>query len=146
MAITVRTATAADAQQIAALVQELVSESGESSPITPPYVEEYLRFPGSAALVAEEDRQIVGLLAFSVRPGLFHAGNSTLIEELVVTRRARGHGVGGTLIDALLARLEAEGCAEVSVTTMPGNAGALRFYKSHGLVDEAVYLEKHFRE
>ncbi len=34
--------------------------------------------------------------------------------------------------------------AEVSVTTMPDNQGAIRFYKRHGLVDEAVFLEKHF--
>jgi len=28
---------------------------------------------------------------------------------------------------------------------MPDNAGALRFYRTYGLVDEAVFLEKHFQ-
>jgi hypothetical protein len=29
---------------------------------------------------------------------------------------------------------------------MPDNAGAIRFYKAHGMLDEAVLLEKHFAE
>ena len=67
-----------------------------------------------------------------------------LIEELVVAASWSGQGVGGALLDELLKRLEQQGCAEVSVTTMPDNAGAIRFYKSHGLTGEAVYLEKRF--
>ena len=35
------------------------------------------------------------------------------------------------------------GCAEVSVSTMAGNEGAIRFYRAHGMVDEAVLLERH---
>jgi ribosomal protein S18 acetylase RimI-like enzyme len=27
---------------------------------------------------------------------------------------------------------------------LPDNQGAIRFYRSHGLVDEAIHLEKHF--
>lgn len=146
MTCSVRKATVADAPRMVALVKELVSDMGEASPVTGDYVSTYLEFPGSAALLADEGGEIVGLLSYSVRPGLFHAGDSALIEELIVTRASRGKGVGGMLVDALLALLDQEGCAEVSVTTMPDNAGALRFYRSHGLVDEAVYLEKHFRE
>jgi ribosomal protein S18 acetylase RimI-like enzyme len=67
-----------------------------------------------------------------------------LIEELVVSANWRGHGIGSALMNALLRHLRKQGCAEVSVTTMPDNAGAIRFYQSHGLTDEALYLEKHF--
>jgi ribosomal protein S18 acetylase RimI-like enzyme len=28
---------------------------------------------------------------------------------------------------------------------MPNNQGAIRFYKKHGLVDEAVLLERHLK-
>jgi ribosomal protein S18 acetylase RimI-like enzyme len=38
------------------------------------------------------------------------------------------------------------GCAEVSVSTLSDNEDAQRFYRSHGLVDEAVFLEKHFTQ
>jgi ribosomal protein S18 acetylase RimI-like enzyme len=60
-----------------------------------------------------------------------------------VRESARGRGVGGALMNELLRRLPFQGCAEVSVTTMPGNVRAQRFYRSHGLVDQAVFLEKH---
>ncbi len=144
MAVNVRQATVEDASQVAALIRELASSMGEATPVTGGYVRAYMAFPGSKILLAEEDARAVGLLSYSVRPGLFHGGDSALIEELVVTESHRGKGVGSALLTALLKQLEEEGCAEVSVSTMPDNAGVLRFYKSHGLVDEAVYLEKHF--
>ena len=50
----------------------------------------------------------------------------------------------GQSVDEALAALEAAGCAEVSIAAMPENEGAQRLYRSLGLVDEAVYLEKHF--
>jgi nucleoside phosphorylase/ribosomal protein S18 acetylase RimI-like enzyme len=140
----VRLAIPADAARIAALIVELAASMGETSPVSARYAKGYLGFPGSSVLLAEEDGQVIGLLSYSVRPDLFHAGNSALIEELVVSEHARGRGVGSALLNALLARLEASGCAEVSVSAMPDNAGALRFYRSHGLADEAVFLEKHF--
>jgi uridine phosphorylase/GNAT superfamily N-acetyltransferase len=142
--ISVRPATPADARVISDLIAELAASMGETSPVTAVYSSDYLGFPGSGALLAEEDGQVIGLLSHSIRPNLFHAGNSATIEELVVSERARGRGVGSALLGSFLARLEAEGCAEVSVSTMPDNIGALRFYKSRGLADEALLLEKHF--
>jgi len=151
MGIAIRDAGPADVGQVVELVKELAASMGENSPITEDYAAAYLGFPGSAVLLAEdveaggaEGRRPVGLLSYSVRPGLFHAANSALIEELVVAEGHRGKGAGKALLEALLERLEKQGCAEVSVTTMPDNDGALRFYRSHGLIDEAVYLEKHF--
>ncbi len=133
-----------DAAKVVALIKQLASEMKEGSALTEDYVAGYLRFPGNHVLLAEEDGSVLGLISFSVRPGLFHAADCALIEELVVAAGHRGRGVGGMLLKDLLVRLEQQGCAEVAVTTMPGNEGAARFYRSHGLVDEAVYLEKHF--
>lgn len=142
--ITVREAKPGDEPIIVDLIGELANTLGEPSPITPEYARAYLSYPGSGVLLAEDDDQVVGLLSYSVRPNLYHAAGSCLIEELVVSDSARGRGVGGALIPELLRRLASAGCAEVSVTTMPDNEGAKRFYRSHGLVDEAVFLEKHF--
>jgi ribosomal protein S18 acetylase RimI-like enzyme len=144
MSIEVRDANISDAAVIVELIQELAGSIEERSPITEAYVATYLAFPGSAVLLAEQDGVPAGLLSYSLRPNLYHAGGSCLIEEFVVRSGARGQGVGGALLSELLRRLPAQGCAEVSVTTMPDNAGAIRFYKNHGLVDEAVFLEKHF--
>ena len=143
MPITVREAKPGEEHDIVELIAELTRTLGETSPITAGYVQEYLAFPGCHVLWAEEEGRLVGVLSYSIRPNLYHAANSALIEELVVRESARGRGVGGALMSELLRRLPAQGCAEVSVTTMPDNDGAIRFYRSHGLVDEAVFLEKH---
>jgi ribosomal protein S18 acetylase RimI-like enzyme len=158
MSITVREAKCGDEHCIIELIAELaqttsaLAPSGsagagasvsETSPITVGYIVEYLAFPGSHILLAEKDGRVAGLLCYSTRPDLYHAANSALIEELVVHESARGRGVGSALMSELLRRLSLQGCAEVSVTTMPDNDRAIHFYRSHGLVDEAVFLEKH---
>jgi len=143
--VSVREARAGDEAAIVALVQELAAAAGEFSPIGQEHARAYLATPGSHALLAHQGGQAIGLLSYSVRLDLYHAGPAAMIEELVVHREHRGQGVGSALMRDLLARLVALGCVEVSVTTMPDNEGAKRFYRSHGLVDEAVFLEKHFQ-
>jgi len=141
--ITIHEALPADAAAVAALVIELAQSMGESSPLTAAFAEDYLRSPHSHALLAKAGGQAVGLLSYSIRPDLYHAAPTALIEELVVRGPARRQGVGSALLRALFEHLSAAGCAEVSVTTMPDNEHALRFYRSHGLTDEAVFLERH---
>jgi ribosomal protein S18 acetylase RimI-like enzyme len=142
--LSLRDALPADARAITALVGGMAEEDQEYSPITEAYAAEYLASPGSGILIAELEGSPAGMLSYSIRPGLFHAAPSCLIELLWVRADARGRGAGGALLQALLERAAALGCAEVSVSTMPGNAGAIRFYRRHGLTEEAVYLERHF--
>lgn len=142
MASSVRQAVTQDAHRVVELVQQLAATIGEDSPVSAATVEDFLSYPGSDVLLAEEGGQVVGLLSYSVRPNLYHAANVCLIEELIVDRAARGHGIGSALMEAVFAHAHASGCAEVSVTTMPDNT-ARSFYQRFGLVDEAIYLEKH---
>jgi ribosomal protein S18 acetylase RimI-like enzyme len=139
-----RDALPADARAVTALVCGMAEEDKEYSPITEAFAAEYLASPGSGILIAELAGSPAGMLSYSIRPGLFHAAPSCLIELLWVRPDARGRGAGGALLKTLLERAAALGCAEVSVSTMPGNAGAIRFYRRHGLAEEAVYLERHF--
>jgi ribosomal protein S18 acetylase RimI-like enzyme len=143
MNVRIRQAQHGDAQLIVALIQELGASVGYPSPISEKFARLYLEFPGCHALLAEANGQAIGLLSYSIQPDLFHAANSCLIDELVVRASERDQGVGGALMSALLEEAAAAGCVEVSVSTMPENEGAQRFYRSYGLVDEAVFLEKH---
>ncbi|MBN1149562.1 MAG: GNAT family N-acetyltransferase [Anaerolineales bacterium] len=145
MSVKIREATPGDANEIAALVRELAEADDESSPVSAAYVKSYLAFPGSAALLAEDQGGAIGLLSYCIRPNLYHAGDICLIEELVVRAGSRGQGVGSALMSALLERLAALGCVEVSVSTMLDNLRAQAFYQRHGFTDEALYLERHFR-
>ena len=85
MPITVRDARPGDEATVVQLVAELAQTIAETSPLTERYVGEYLAFPGCGILLAEEDNHAVGLLSYSMRPNLYHAAQSTLIEELVVS-------------------------------------------------------------
>lgn len=142
--VRIRAAGTADAPVLVRLVQQLAETMGEASPLTEAYARHYLSTPGQYVLLAQVGGRVVGLLSYGVRPNLYHAADSALIEELVVDDAFRGQGVGGTLVDAALERLQTAGCAEVAVSTLPDNPGAQRFYRAHGLVDQAVLLEKHW--
>jgi len=144
--INIQPASAADTDSVVRLVKELAQNENEPCDLTPAFVLEYLAFPGSNILLAWDGGQVVGLLSYNVRPGLYHAGSSCLIEELVVQSSARSRGVGGLLIEEVLRRTEALGCKEVSVSTMSDNTGAIRFYTRHGFEEGAVYLERHFQD
>lgn len=143
MNILIRPALEKDVPAIISLIAELADTIGETSPLTGEYVLSYLAAPGSTVLVAEDEGRALGLLSYSLRPNLYHANNSCLIEELIVTLSAQGQGIGGMLVDALLDRMNTGSCAEISVTTMPDNLGAQKFYRAHGFIDEAIFLEKH---
>jgi ribosomal protein S18 acetylase RimI-like enzyme len=107
-------------------------------------VRHYLSGTDRHILLAEVISQIQGLLSYSVRADLFHAGNSILIEELVVEEGCRRQGIGGSLLRALLEQLPGLQCKEICLAVMPENNEAIRFYKRHGLIEEALFLERHF--
>jgi ribosomal protein S18 acetylase RimI-like enzyme len=143
MTIQIRDAGETDAPALVRLIEQLAGGFELTNPLTEEYARECLAFPGSHVLLAEVEGEAIGLLSSSVRPDLFHAAPSCTIDELIVEQAHRGRGAGSALLGEVLRRAAALGCVEVSVTVMPDNEGAQRLYRSHGLVDEAVYLETH---
>lgn len=144
MEIMVREAESRDSTIVVELINEMAALGNQQSPITEEFVNRYLASPVSKVLLAEKHGQIVGLLSYSIRPDLYHAANSCLIEEVIVKGKYRSQGAGKTLLAELFSRLEASRCAEVSLAVMPDNVKAIRFYRRHGLTEEALFLEKHF--
>jgi ribosomal protein S18 acetylase RimI-like enzyme len=141
--INIRNAVAGDEPAIVRLVKQLGAGSGDDSSVHEGFVQEYVKYPGCGILAAEDDGVVVGLLAFSLRPSLYHAAMSCLIEILIVAESARSQGAGRGLMVEILRRAEVEKWAEVSVSVLPDNQRALWFYRLLGLTDEAVFLEKH---
>lgn len=138
--VAIREGRPGDEPAVVDLIQEMASGD---SPITAAFVSSYLAQPGSGLFLAEEGGRPVGLLSYSVRPDLYHAGPAALVEELIVHAPQRGRGVGGALLEAFLARMAAIGCAEVAIAVLPENESAQRLYRAHGLVEEALLLERH---
>lgn len=144
MGVVIRGACERDAGAVAGLTRQLAFSMGEESPVTEEYVRKYLKTDGVGIMLAEAEGKVLGMISYSIRPGLFHAADSGLIEDFVVDAAFRGKGVGRMLFQGLLDYFRTRGCAEAAVTTMPDNKAAQRFYKAGGMVDEALYLEKHF--
>jgi ribosomal protein S18 acetylase RimI-like enzyme len=138
--ISIRPAVFSDATRIVQLIRQL----GSDSALTEGYVQRYLAGTDRQILLAQRENAIVGLLCYSVRADLYHAGNSVLIEELVVEASCRGEGIGSALMNALIEKLPALECKELCLAVMPENLAAIRFYRRHGLVEEALFLERHF--
>ena len=141
--IVLREATSVDAPPVVTLITALARVMDVVTPVDEAYVRDYLASPGSGILVADEAGDVIGLLSYSIRPSLVHAGRSCVIEELVVDQTTQRQGVGARLVEDLLRRAAEWGCVEVSVTTLAGQRGAIEFYKARGFSEDAVLLEKH---
>lgn len=139
-----RYAVAEDAAEIVNLIQAHASVGGWHSPLTADYIATYLASPASKILLAIENGRPVGLLSYSTRPDLFHAGTCCFIEELVVAEEKRGQGIGSLLLKAVLDDARQSGWPEVSLSVLPQNSGAQRLYRQLGFVEESVLLEQHF--
>ncbi len=138
----IRPARPADAAHIVRLIHQM----GPDSELSEAYILQYLSGTDREILLARQGEQVVGLISYSLRADLYHAGNSILIEELVVDEQHRGQRIGGMLMDALLKRAKDLACKELCLAVMPDNQAAIRFYKRYGLVEEALFLERHFND
>lgn len=146
MDILIREAGLEDASDILQLISEHAVSSNERSPLSAEYVAHYLASPVSTLLVAEAGKQVIGLLSFSLRPDLYHAGDACLIEELIVTENAREQWVGKALMVGLFSYLAGSRVVEIVAALIPDNTRAIRFFHSHGLCQEALLLERHICE
>jgi ribosomal protein S18 acetylase RimI-like enzyme len=87
-------------------------------------------------LLAEDDGRAIGYAMVSVGGGqatLATGERVAELETLSVADGARGHGVGGALMDAAYAVMRELGIAEVMLYVLDGNDGALRFYERRGM-------------
>jgi len=141
--VNIRSAEVGDASDLVRLIAEMAEGTSDASKLTPDHVGGYLHTPGCGVLVAESDGEIVGMMSYVVRPDLFHAAGTLYIQEMIITAGHRRKGIGGLLLDEIMRRAKTLSCAEVSVAVVPDNAGAARLYRSHGIDEENILLEKH---
>jgi ribosomal-protein-alanine N-acetyltransferase len=86
-------------------------------------------------VVAEDERGITGYA------GLRAVGPDADVQTLAVAARAQGRGVGGGLLDALLAQARERDCTQVFLEVRADNAAALALYTARGFVVTGVRHE-----
>jgi GNAT superfamily N-acetyltransferase len=130
--VTVRPATAGDAGRIVALLGQLLGP--EDSPTGPETwrttLLALLATPGrGAALVAEDETGILGVITQSYNLAIRYGGTYAQIEELVVDEAGRGKHVGAALVQAAIAAAREHGCAEIGLYAREHNRP---FYEKQG--------------
>ena len=130
----VTSATADVADALKQLIPEL---SSSAPPLTQEALEQIVASPATILLVARDgDGTILGSLTLVV----FGAptGARAWIEDVVVSPRSRGRGVGARLVDDALARAASAGARTVDLTSRPSREAANRLYVRLGFVQRST--------
>lgn len=140
--VTVRAARPGDA----APVQQLLEQLGYSP--SRELVEQRIvaceRGIPDAALVAERDGKVVGVVSLHVLDLFHQPGRLGRITSLVVAEDQRAAGVGTALLAAADRHFRALGCLRVEVTSSGHRTAAHAFYEAHGYAPDARRFVKRY--
>lgn len=137
--VAVREATAADAAALERLIGQLGYEAQAADIVS------RLRSvaeAGHATFVAELDGAVVGCLTTSLMPVIHRPAPVGRISMMVVEEGLRGQGIGAALVAAAEARLAAQGCYMMEVTSHMRRTEAHGFYEKLGYERTSVRLAK----
>ena len=142
MNATLRSSRDQDVPALNEALAEVIREREFLGTLHPPSLERMQNFcrrlhhAGVGQLLAELDGQIIGWCdaSRSVEEGFRH--NATL--GMGVRKQWRGMGIGSRLLEAMLARCEADGIERVELSVYATNAPAIRLYERFGFEREGV--------
>lgn len=141
--IEVRRATASDIDAVRDSCAALFAEDGATRdrlrnrewPLThgTQWCAELVADPDALVLVSTADDVVVGHLigTFAAKSAMWVAPRAELV-SMFVTRRWRGQGLGGRLVDDFQIWARRRGAVRLQVTAYVANEGALRFYRRNG--------------
>ena len=126
----VRQATAADAEAIAKLLDQLGYPT-ESADV-PERLDRLTRHGGACVLLAHQGLSVVGLASVHILGVLNRSPEVAWLTALVVDESVRRSGIGRRLVTAVEAFARAAGCERLSVTTHEHLRDAREFYVQVG--------------
>lgn len=91
--------------------------------------------------LARRDSRILGMALLATYPTI--SGVRGHIEDVVVSADARGEGIGGALVEGMLATAEQVGCRSVELTSRPSRTDAIRLYERHGFTRRETAVFRH---
>ncbi|WP_028969424.1 GNAT family N-acetyltransferase [Sphingomonas sp. URHD0057] len=143
--LTIRPAAEADLPAIGRLGAALVAEHHEFDPLRflaplPDIAERYAQFIGSrlgnsdAVVLVAERNGVLGYTFATLEGFDFMAlrGPAGVIQDIIVDERARRQGIARVLLEALFARLAAQGAPRIVLSTAQKNLGAQALFESEG--------------
>ena len=143
--IEIREVTTEDAGAVYALACELADAVGDSPPdeeAVRERLKELLETPQAHTLVAEDEKEVVGVISIWIKPDLAHGDTVVEMPMLVVSKKNRRSGVGKLLVEEARERASEYGARLIELVATYDNAVARDFYRSLGFVEtEHLSLE-----
>lgn len=149
MSYTIRFATKNDMVAVHQLINELAIFEKEPDAVEVSVedliADGFSEQPAFKAFVAEEKDNIVGMALFYERYSTW-VGKTIHLEDLIVTQKCRGMGVGKALYTALLQYATKKGVKRVTWEVLGWNKNAIEFYENTGAVILDEWRVVHMKE
>jgi GNAT superfamily N-acetyltransferase len=143
MEIKIRHAVESDCTRMMELIHELAVF--EKAPDEVTVTMDHFRESGFGAnpvwwaFVAEVDGRVEGLALYYVRYSTWK-GQRMYLEDIIVTEKMRGHGLGKMLFDQLIVEYKAKGFTGMVWQVLDWNEPAINFYKKYGASFDAGWV------
>ena len=126
-----------EAEAVARLIVEFRDHLGLDWPSANAFlagVERLIEDANTAYLLAapDDDSPPAGVAQVRFRYGLWWAADDCLLEDLFVRDDARGHGLGGALVQAVVDLARERGCRRIELDTNEANEPAIALYERFG--------------
>ena len=93
--------------------------------------------------LARVDDDPVGFTTFYPEQGAFKQDHARgIIENLYVTERHRGNGIGTALLEAAVDSLHEGGADRIALDVLAANERARAFYRDHGFEPHRIEMER----
>jgi GNAT superfamily N-acetyltransferase len=136
--LVIRPAADDDADAISALLAELGYPASPDE--VPARLAALAAHPGTVALVAELEHEVVGLATCHVFPTIHRADPVAWLTALVAAPRVRGKGVGTALVTRVESWARSRGAGRISLTSGTQRTEAHAFYVRLGYEKTGVRL------
>lgn len=132
----IRTASVADAADVARLLYDFNTEFSEPTPAVDVLAERLTHLLASAevtVLLAGSAPDGFAVLRF--RPSLYAEAPDAYLEELYVAPARRGHGLGRALLEAAIKTARSKGAVHIDLGTSESDVAARGLYASAGFTN-----------
>ncbi len=122
-----------DAETVARLLHDFNTEFDTPTPevaVLTMRLQSLLAEPATIAYLIGEPAAGVALV--TLRSNVWYDGPVALLDELYVAPERRGHGLGGAMIDLLIADAKQMGVSAIEINVDAEDVDAQRFYERHG--------------
>lgn len=147
----IRFASVKDKEKVLMLLDELGEEvnkkmgfsphNAEAQKVGGPIFDEIISRKDTLIFVAEENKKLVGLITFYLLPNMRHGWHRGHVEDFVVSKMARGKGIGTQLFNEVKKYCKKNNIKVIKLDSGIDLTGAHKFYEKVG----GKFTEKMFR-